>query len=75
MFPPHLRPHGAALFHAGNFFALGAPVVAAYASQKIGLVAAMSISVGVYVVAALLWYFMPETVGPRARRFSFEPAQ
>lgn len=73
MFPPHLRPHGAALFHAGNLFALGAPVVAAYATQQIGLVASMSISAGVYVAGAVLWSLMPETVGRRARKLAAEP--
>lgn len=72
MFPPHLRPHGAALFHAGNLFALGAPIVAAYAVQQIGLVQSMSISAGVYCAGALLWSRMPETVGRRGRPDSRE---
>ena len=67
MFPPHLRPHGAALFHAGNMFALGAPVVAAFLTQRIGLVFSMSISAGVYCAGALLWSRMPETIGSKAR--------
>lgn len=67
LFPPHLRPHGAALFHAGNLFALGAPIVGAYLTQRIGLVASMSIAAIVYCAGALLWSWMPETVGRRAR--------
>lgn len=63
MFPPRLRPHGAALFHAGHVLALGAPLFAAWASTALGLVAAMSLAPIVYVVGALLWWRLPETLG------------
>lgn len=67
MFPPHLRPHGAALFHAGHAFALAAPVVAAYASEQLGLIVTMSFASAFYVLGAILWYFLPETIGRRAK--------
>jgi len=63
MFPPRLRPHGAALFHAGHVLALGAPLFAAWASTALGLVAAMSLAPIVYVAGALLWWRLPETLG------------
>lgn len=67
MFPPHLRPHGAALFHAGHAFALAAPVAAAYASEQLGLVVTMSFASAFYILGAILWYFLPETIGRRAK--------
>ncbi len=62
MFPPRLRPHGAALFHAGHVLALGSPLFAAWASTRLGLVSAMSIAPAVYVAGALLWFRLPETL-------------
>lgn len=63
MFPPRLRPHGAALFHAGHILALGAPLFAAWASAGLGLATAMSLAAVVYVAGALLWLKLPETLG------------
>ena len=68
IFPSRLRPHGAALFHAGHIIALGAPIFAAWASEGLGLTTAMSLAAVVYVLAAALWYCLPETLGkPTAR--------
>lgn len=63
MFPLHLRPHGAALFHAGHILALGSPLFAAWASDGLGLTTAMSLAAVIYLFAAALWYFLPETLG------------
>lgn len=63
MFPLHLRPHGAALFHAGHILALAAPLFAAWASEGLGLSVAMSMAAVVYVLGAMLWYWLPETLG------------
>ncbi len=62
MFPLRLRPHGAALFHAGHILALGAPLLAAYVSTRFGLVTAMGLASVVYVAGALLWWMLPETL-------------
>lgn len=63
MFPPRLRPHGAALFHAGHILALGSPLFAAWASEGLGLSTAMSLAAVVYAAGAALWFFLPETLG------------
>ena len=63
MFPPHLRPYGVALFQAGHILSIGAPLFAAYASETIGLVGAMSLAPLVYFVGAVLWARLPETLG------------
>ena len=62
IFPLRLRPHGAALFHAGHVLALGAPLAAAYASRTLGLASAMMLASVVYVAGALLWWRLPETL-------------
>ena len=51
MFPQHLRPYGVALFQAGHILSIGAPLFAAFASDSIGLVGAMSPA----VYAGPLW--------------------
>ena len=66
MFPQHLRPYGVALFQAGHILSIGAPLFAAFASDSIGLVGAMSIAPLVYVLGALLWARLPETLGRAA---------
>ena len=63
MFPLHLRPHGAALFHAGHILALGSPLFAAWASEGLGLATAMSLAAVVYLLGAAVWFFLPETLG------------
>ena len=62
IFPLRLRPHGAALFHAGHVLALGAPLAAAYASRTLGLASAMMLASAVYIAGALLWWRLPETL-------------
>lgn len=65
MFPPRLRPHGASLFHAGHVLAFGAPLFAAYASAEFGLTAAMATASLLYVLGAVVWGLLPETVARR----------
>ena len=62
IFPLRLRPHGAALFHAGHVLALGAPLFAAFASTHFGLTVAMSLGSVVYVLGAVVWFMLPETL-------------
>jgi len=62
LFPSHLRTHGAALFHAGHILALGSPLFAAYASEMLGMTTSMSLAAVVYVLGAVLWFLLPETL-------------
>ena len=68
IFPVHLRPHGAALFHAGHVLAIGAPLFAAWAIATVGLSTAMGLASVVYMAGAVLWFALPETLmrQPRA---------
>ncbi len=63
MFPQHLRPYGVALFQAGHILSIGAPLFAAFASESIGLVGAMSLAPLIYLAGAALWARLPETLG------------
>ena len=67
IFPLRLRPHGAALFHAGHVLALGAPLFAAFASARLGLTVSMSLGAVVYVAGAVLWFMLPETLDRNSR--------
>lgn len=63
LFPERLRSHGAALFHAGHIFAMGAPLFITAFSDRFGLVAIMALGAVVYLAGALLWIALPETLG------------
>ena len=66
IFPLHLRPHGAALFHAGHVLAIGAPLVRRMgdcdgrAGDRDGDLAS-----AVYIAGAVLWFMLPETLARR----------
>lgn len=67
IFPEHLRPHGAALFHAGHIFALGAPLFITAFSERLGLASLMACGALVYVAGAVLWLSLPETLSRPSR--------
>lgn len=71
LFPDHLRPHGAALFHAGHIIAMAAPLFVTLFVGRYGLVATMAVAAPIYFVGAALWAMLPETIG---RRTAGEPA-
>ena len=62
MFPPHLQPHGAALFHAGHVLAFGAPLLVAMGTERIGLTTTMAVAPAIYLLGALVWAMLPETL-------------
>lgn len=63
LFPEHLRPYGASLFHAGHAVAMVAPLYFALASPVIGLRLTMATAALVYLAGAALWVALPETLG------------
>lgn len=62
MFPQRLRPYGAALFHGGHIISLIAPLIVAWAAAAWGLVFAMTLAPVAFVIAAVLWFTLPETL-------------
>lgn len=66
LFPERLRPHGAALFHAGHIFAMGAPLFITAFSDRLGLAWLMACGAVVYMAGAMVWLALPETLGRTA---------
>lgn len=63
LYPERLRPHGAALFHAGHIIAMAAPLFITLFSPTIGLRGVMLCGAFVYLIGAAIWWALPETLG------------
>ncbi len=62
LFPVRLRPMGTALFHGGHVISLFAPLMVALITQSYSLVVGMALAPMTFLVAALLWWTLPETL-------------
>ncbi len=62
IFPVHLRPMGAALFHGGRIISFFAPLLVALMAEFYGLTAGMALAPVAFIVGAVLWYRLPETL-------------
>lgn len=62
LFPAHLRSFGAALFHGGRIIGMWAPVVLIFIKERTDLATAMWGSPIIWIIAALLWLSLPETL-------------
>ena len=62
LYPPVLRTAATALFQWGRFVSLAAPLVTGGMAAHWGLPLAMSLSVALFALAALLWSRLPETL-------------
>ncbi len=62
LFPAHLRSYGAALFHGGRIIGMWAPMALIFIQERTDLQTAMWGSPVVWIVAALLWLTLPETL-------------
>lgn len=62
LFPAHLRSFGAALFHGGRIIGMWAPVVLIFIKERTDLATAMWGSPIIWLIAALLWLSLPETL-------------
>lgn len=62
LFPSHLRSYGAALFHGGRIIGMWAPMVLIFIQERTDLQTAMWGSPIVWLLAALLWLSLPETL-------------
>ena len=70
LYPERLRPHGAALFHAGHIIAMAAPLFIAIFSPTLGLRGVMLCGGIVYLIGAAIWWALPETLGRDAPQAS-----
>lgn len=62
LYPPELRTAATSMFQWGRFISLLAPVVTGSLAVHWGLPAAMGLSVAAFVLAAAIWWRLPETL-------------
>jgi MFS family permease len=65
LYPPHLRSTAASIFNWGRIISFIAPVVTATVAERFGLVVGMALASACFLVAALIWLRIPETVKRR----------
>lgn len=76
LFPVRLRPMGTSLFHGGHVVSLLAPVIVTVVAAHAGLVVGMSLAPATFLLGALIWATLPETLRTASlfRGFSAEAA-
>jgi MFS family permease len=62
LYPTHLRSTAASLFNYGRIFSFAAPPITAALSSGIGLPMTMAIGAPCFILAALVWLRLPETL-------------
>jgi MFS family permease len=68
LYPPHLRSTAASIFNWGRVISMTAPLITAPLAESFGRAPVMSLASISFLVAALIWFRMPETVVPKANR-------
>jgi MFS family permease len=62
LFPVRLRPMGSALYHGGHLISLAAPFVVTLVAHLHSLTLGMALAPVSFDAAAILWWFLPETL-------------
>ena len=72
LFPVRLRPMGTALFHGGHIISLTAPLIVTLVAAHASLAVGMALAPATFMIGALLWSRLPETLrtSPLYRGFS-----
>ncbi len=65
LYPPHLRSTAASIFNWGRIISFFAPLITAQVADRFGLTVGMTLASGCFIVAALVWLRIPETVTRR----------
>jgi MFS family permease len=65
LYPTHLRSTAASLFNYGRIVSFAAPPITAALSTSMGLPLTMAIGAPCFVLAAIVWLRLPETLEPR----------
>ena len=73
LFPVRLRPMGTSLFHGGHIISLFAPLIVAMVSQHAPLGVGMALAPASFVLAALIWSRLPETLRTSRSYRGFDP--
>jgi MFS family permease len=67
LYPPHLKSTAASIFNWGRLISFFSPLVTGALASAFGLQVAMLAASAAFLVAALIWRSLPETVRPPAR--------
>ncbi len=62
LYPEHLRATAASIFNWGRIVSLFGALIAGAIAQRYGLQTIMSIGGGIFLLGALLWWTLPETL-------------
>lgn len=62
LYPSHLRSTAASIFNWGRIISFIAPIVTAWLAHSVGLQGVMAIATPCFLVAALIWFSLPETL-------------
>jgi MFS family permease len=65
LYPPHLRSTAASIFNWGRVISMTAPLITAPLAESFGRAPVMSLASVAFLLAALIWFRMPETVRRR----------
>lgn len=65
LYPDHLRATAASIFNWGRIVSLFGALVSGAIAERAGLTTAMSVGAGTFVLAAALWWTLPETLPSR----------
>lgn len=63
LYPAHLRSTAASIFNWGRIISFFAPLITANVAEHFGLTVGMAIASGCFLVAAMVWLRLPETLG------------
>ena len=63
LYPPHLRSTAASIFNWGRVISMTAPLITAPLAENFGRAPVMSLASVAFLIAAVIWLRMPETVG------------
>jgi hypothetical protein len=76
LFPVRLRPMGTSLFHGGHIVSLLAPVIVTIVAAHAGLTLGMALAPATFLLGAIIWATLPETLrtSPFYRGFAAEQA-
>jgi MFS family permease len=62
LYPPHLRSTAASVYNWGRVISMTAPLITAPMADAFGLASVMSLGSVSFLIAALIWFRLPETV-------------
>ncbi len=62
LYPPHLRSTASSIFNWGRLVSFFAPLITGAVAGRFGFRAAMLLGAVTFVVAALIWLSLPETL-------------